>query len=204
MNNTGCWRTPLYLLACLSLSLVSGCATIVKGTTQSVTVSTDPAGANCALSRDGAQIAVVNPTPGTVTVEKARGTIALACKKLGYQDSAGVLASTFQAMTFGNILFGGIIGVAVDAGSGAMNEYPPMVTITMVPEEFGSIAERDAFFDRLRASFVTEAAEVKERIKSKCSSDCDAQLKAADDGVAEKLAQIETRRQAARVRASNT
>ena len=38
-------------------------------------------------------------------------------------------------MTFGNILFGGIIGVAVDASSGAMNEYPSSVTVRLIPEE---------------------------------------------------------------------
>lgn len=204
MNNIARWRAALCGLACASLLLLSGCATIVKGTTQSVTVNTDPSGANCVLSRDGAQIAVVNPTPGTVIVEKARGTISLACRRSGYQDSVGVLASTFQAMTFGNILFGGIIGVAVDAGSGAMNEYPPMVTITMVPDEFASVAERDAFFDKIRADLVREAEEVKERIKSICTSDCDAQLKAADDGVAAKIAEIEGRRRAARVRGTKT
>jgi hypothetical protein len=57
------------------------------------------------------------------------------------------MASEFQAMTFGNILFGGLIGVVVDAASGATHEYPPLVTITLVPELFASIAERDAFYE---------------------------------------------------------
>src|SRR3546814_11002644 len=49
-------------------------------------------------------------------------------------------------MTFGNILFGGIIGVAVDASSGAMNQYPSSVTIALVPESFTSTTARDVFF----------------------------------------------------------
>ncbi len=204
MNNALRWRILACAIACASLLLTSGCATIVKGSTQSVTVNTDPTGAICILSRDGGQIAVVNPTPGTIMVGKASGTISVTCKKVGYEDSVGTLASTFQAMTFGNILFGGIIGVGVDAASGAMNEYPPMITITMVPEEFASIADRDAFFDRMRASLVQEADEVKQRIKSTCSANCETQLKAADDGVATKLAQIEARRQVARVRGRPT
>jgi len=48
-------------------------------------------------------------------VEKGQGTVAVACRKQGYLEAAGNLASEFQAMTFGNILFGGIIGVVVDA-----------------------------------------------------------------------------------------
>src|SRR5213075_686126 len=105
----------LQALVICSVLLSSGCATITKGNSQSVTVNTEPTGATCLLSRDGQQIAAVNPTPGTIVVGKASGTISVDCKKLNYEDATGVLASTFQAMTFGNIIFGGIIGVAVDA-----------------------------------------------------------------------------------------
>ena len=51
------------------------------------------------------------------------------------------MASEFQAMTFGNILFGGLIGVVVDAASGATHEYPPLVTITQ--GKIGYIFARD-------------------------------------------------------------
>jgi hypothetical protein len=114
----------------------------------------------CSLSREGKLVAVVNPTPGSIPVEKASGSISVICKKATYQDSAGLLASEFQSMT----LFGGIIGVAVDATSGAMNMYPGMVTITMIPEEFPSLAARDRFFDEMRATLLRETAEVTERI----------------------------------------
>jgi hypothetical protein len=193
----------LCFVLALAAMVLPGCATITKGSSQSVTVNTDPTGATCMLSRDGQQIAAVNPTPGTVMVGKASGAIAVACKKSGFQDAAGVLASTFQAMTFGNIIFGGIIGVAVDAASGAMNEYPPMVTISMVPEEFASTADRDAFFDKMKATFLVEADEVKDRIKKQCRENCEVQLKAVDEAIWPKLAEIEARRMSARVRGRN-
>lgn len=44
--------------------LMSGCATITKGSQQTVTISTDPTGAACNMTRDGKPLAVVNPTPG--------------------------------------------------------------------------------------------------------------------------------------------
>jgi hypothetical protein len=158
----------MYCLLLAIAALSAGCATLTKGTSQTVTVNTDPSGAMCAMTRDAKTVAVVNSTPGSVPVEKARGTIALLCKKQVFLDAAGTLAAEFQAMTFGNILFGGIIGVVVDAASGAMNRYPESVTITLIPEEFTSIEERDAFFDRMRASLAQEAAEVKERISKVC------------------------------------
>ena len=54
----------------LPLLILSGCATITKSSTQSVTINTRPSGAECHLNREGALIAVVNPTPGTISVEK--------------------------------------------------------------------------------------------------------------------------------------
>jgi len=190
---------------CVVLAVIaflgSGCATLTKGSSQTITVSTDPSGANCALSRDGKMVAVINPTPGSIPVEKSSGTISVLCKRAGYQDSAGVLASEFQAMTFGNILFGGLIGLAVDAASGAMNQYPEMVTITMVPEEFDSAEARDIFFGNMKSTLLRESAEVKERIAKLCKPEnCEAELAAADAGTKSRLADIEQRRLLARVR----
>jgi hypothetical protein len=37
----------------------------------------------------------------------------------------------FQAATLGNILIGGVIGVVVDAASGAMGTYPPSVAVIL-------------------------------------------------------------------------
>jgi hypothetical protein len=190
-------------ISCLLLSLgllASGCATLTKGTSQAITVNTDPTGATCTLTRDAKTVAIVNPTPGSVPVDKALGNIVVDCKRGGYQDAAGKLASEFQPMTFGNILLGGIIGIAVDAVSGAMGQYPDTVTITMIPLEFATAGERDAFFDRMRATLMREAQEVRDRIGKLCqSSDCERQLAAAQAGTAVKLAEIEQSRMLAKV-----
>jgi hypothetical protein len=181
--------------------LASGCATLTKGTSQTITVATDPAGAVCTLTRDEKPLAVINPTPGSIPVEKGKGTIAVVCRKADYQDAAGAMASEFQAMTFGNILFGGLIGVAVDAASGAMHQYPAMVTIQLIPELFASAGERDAFFDKMKATLMTEVSEVKERINKSCRSDqCQSQLEAADVGTNAKLAEIDQKKKTAKVR----
>jgi hypothetical protein len=174
-------------------------ATLTKGGSQTVTVDTDPSGAACTLMRDAELVAVVNPTPGSVPVEKAQGTVAIACKKQGYLEATGNLASAFQAMTFGNILFGGIIGIAIDAASGAMHQYPDSVTITLIPDGFATTGARDDFFDRFRAALAREDAEVRDRIEKSCArSDCDRQLATADAAKAEKLATIEQGRASAK------
>ena len=188
-------------LLCMGfLMLLGGCATITKGTQQTVTVATDPTGALCNLTRDGKPLAVVNPTPGSIPIEKAVGEISIACKKAGYKDAAGTMASEFQAWTFGNIILGGVIGIVVDAASGAMNQYPSMVTITLEPEAFASAKERDVFFDKLGADLKREVAEVKERTEKQCRDNCSTQLTTIDQGERLKLAEIELKRAQAIVR----
>jgi len=183
--------------------LTAGCATITKGASQNITVDTDPTGAACTLTRETKTLAVVNPTPGSVSIPKASTPITVVCRKAEFLDAAGTLTSQFQAMTFGNILFGGLIGVAVDAASGATHEYDPIVTITLVPAIFPDYPTRDAFFDRMRETLINEAAEVKARIAKQCSgSQCEKELAAAEAGTRAKLAEIEQKQALARVAGS--
>ena len=117
-----------------SAALLGACASIVEGTDQSIAVSSHPSGAICVLEREGGQIAAVNPTPGTVRVEKSTEDISVRCSKPGYQDSIGILVSELEGMTAGNLIFGGVTGLAVDAGSGAMHYYPSSITVNLSPE----------------------------------------------------------------------
>lgn len=122
-------------LPLLALTVVlPACSTIVEGTDQQVTVITDPSQASCTLSRQGSVIGVVNPTPGSLQVDKSRNAIEVRCEREGYQTTAATLSSEFEGMTLGNVIFGGLIGVAVDASSGAMNQYPSSITIILSPE----------------------------------------------------------------------
>lgn len=183
------------------LLLLSACATLTKSSSQSVTINTKPSGAECSLEREGTLIAVVNPTPGTISVEKDKDVIRVVCKKEGYLDNDGELVSKFEAMTFGNIIFGGLIGVGVDAASGAMHEYPPLVTITLIPVEFASVEARDAFFDQLKADLLVESEAVRERISRQCRDDvdCEHQLKAVAEAKQKQLDEIEAKRLEARI-----
>lgn len=128
----GPYRTCMIALAMVGVSL-GGCAAVTKGTSQKLTVNTVPQGADCILSRDGATIGKVAPTPGTVEISKSRHDIDIRCSKAGYPDGGGKLTSELEAMTFGNILVGGLVGVAVDAGTGAMNKYQPTITVPLDP-----------------------------------------------------------------------
>lgn len=111
---------------------LSGCATVIKGTTQSIVVTSPPvAGAYCILSSTEGNWPVT--TPGAVTVDKSKEDILVRCSKPGFQDASASIPSDFQGWTLGNIVLGGLIGVGVDAATGAMNEYPRAFAVPMMP-----------------------------------------------------------------------
>jgi hypothetical protein len=55
------------------------------------------------------------------------------CSKAGYADASATVSSGFEAWTLGNIIFGGLIGVGIDWGTGAIQKYPESVSVPMTP-----------------------------------------------------------------------
>jgi len=185
----------------VALLALGGCATITTGHSQSVVVDTDPHGAACRLTREEKDVAVVNPTPGTATVSKSFGRLDVQCTKDGYQSTLGVLAADFQAMTLGNILLGGLIGIAVDAASGAMMKYPGSVKYTLIPVSFPTAGARDAYFARLRETLLKEGKEAEDAIQKRCVTPeaCTQQLKAAAAATKIGLEGLEAKRQLVKI-----
>jgi hypothetical protein len=188
-------------LAAVALSLTAGCATVTKGSSQPITLHTDPDGATCDIVREAKTVASVGATPGQATVDKAWGAIDVKCRKSGYQSTEVKVDSEVQGWTFGNILLGGLIGFAVDAASGAMRQYPQFITLTLVPEEFESAATRDEYVKRTLARFEKEAAEAKAEIEKRCSGDaCADELKSLDALKEKRIELLRARVDAARIK----
>jgi hypothetical protein len=196
----------ILILPVLLAGILSGCATVTSGTSQAVTVNTKPTGAICTLSRGGNDIAVVNPTPGSVTIDKSSKDVSVNCKKDGYNDGSAIFSSSLQAMTFGNILLGGVIGVAIDAGSGAMHKYPAMLSLTLLPKEFASSTDRDKFFDGLKEECINECANkiVDFKKQADCGdsikvSACQDMIKIEEKKRDDRLAELENLRMSAKL-----
>jgi hypothetical protein len=112
---------------------LAGCASITKGTTQAVTLDTPGApGATCTLNSQGIGTKVVQ-TPVSIVLDKSQHNITVSCKKACFQDGTGLIASSTETMAAGNLLVGGVVGLGVDAISGAMNKYNEQNQIAMVP-----------------------------------------------------------------------
>lgn len=127
-------RPPMLRYAICALTvLLTGCATVVEGTTQSVSIVTDPPGASCVVSRLGERIGMVSPTPGSLHLDKSKDNLTVTCTLDGYERTKTTQSPNFKATTFGNIIAGGLVGVAVDAASGADYAYPTEVRLAMAP-----------------------------------------------------------------------
>ena len=116
----------------VSSCLLAGCASVISGSSDTITINSNPPGATCNLNQNGRSIGQVT-TPGGVTVQKTKHDIKVTCEKEGYQTATGYLNSDIEGSTWGNILLGGGVGWIVDSASGADNDYPEYLTVTLVP-----------------------------------------------------------------------
>lgn len=186
------------------LLLTCACASVTQGSTQTVTVITEPAGAICELKRGGTMVAIVNPTPGSVTVDKSKDDITISCTKPEHETVAQLLSSKFQGATIGNAILGGGIGLIIDAASGAMYYYPDSIDLLVPPLVFESAQARDSFYDLAKTTVTKRYAEEKKKTSEDCNrnnvSSCDQPFKALDEKRDAELAALDARRAAAKVR----
>lgn len=116
------------------VTLTTGCASIVNGQNQSLSVSAKSKGkqvdgANCKLSNDKGTWFV--NAPGSATVHRSYEDLAVKCEKEGYAPGTVAAKSSTKAMAFGNIIFGGVIGGGVDIATGAAYDYPSLIDVEM-------------------------------------------------------------------------
>lgn len=187
----------------LLTAALPACATITSGTSQNLTVLTEPTGATCTLMRGGTVIGVVNPSPGSVSVSKSSTDIAVSCTREGHSQGRNVVQAQFQGMTAGNLLLGGVVGLAVDAASGAISRYPDSTIVILPPEAFRSARSRDDFFDARAADTRRFFEERITAARGSCQPDnrplCDSQVDALARERDEELARFERLRRDARI-----
>ncbi|NKE45119.1 hypothetical protein HB662_10035 [Roseomonas frigidaquae] len=188
----------LRLVALLSIALLPACATVTSGTSQSLAIQTEPTGAACTVSRQGAVIGTVGATPGSVEISKSRQDLAVACTRRDFLPASQVVVAEAQVMTAGNILLGGVIGLAVDAATGAMTRYPTSVSLILPPSRFASEAERDGFFAGRAAETRRRHAERLQALTSQCAvigpDACDTQTRALEAERDAALVELERQR----------
>jgi hypothetical protein len=106
------------LVLAISLSL-SNCATIIHGSKQDVGFSSNPTGASVTINGES-----FGKTPTVVKLQR-KDTHAVKITLDGYLPYEVLLTRKVDGWIAGNIIFGGIIGLIVDAADGAMYKLSP-------------------------------------------------------------------------------
>ncbi|EMR04173.1 hypothetical protein [Cesiribacter andamanensis] len=112
------------------LVLVSGCASIVSKSTYPVTFNTSPSGADIKITNQFGMVMYEGSTPTTIPLaagdgffQKARYQVTISM--FGYKSQTFPLEATLDGWYFGNLVFGGLIGMLiVDPATGAMWKLP--------------------------------------------------------------------------------
>ena len=106
-----------------------GCATIMHGSTQSVGVSSVPEGATVMVNNQYLGI-----TPLFIDL-KRKDQHVVGISLNGYHTAKLTLQRKASGWVWGNIVFGGILGLAVDAITGGLYKLEPaQLSATMVKE----------------------------------------------------------------------
>lgn len=118
-------RAVAFVVFAISVStLLSGCATITRGSDDVLQINTDPAGAQVQTSNGMS----CGSTPCALKMPRRSELVVHITKKGCKPVDVNVTHKTADAGAAGvagNVLVGGIIGLAVDAGTGASQDLVP-------------------------------------------------------------------------------
>lgn len=147
-------------LVCLMIvcSLWYGCATCVHGTTQKITVNTEPKGANVTVVGQKTQYT----SPCEIEL-KRKSAHTLRIEKEKYEPMTVEIAHVLSGAVAGNILAGGLIGWGVDAATGSQYRLmPETVNVTLKPvvEELPMV-DKEAIRPKNMAELLYELDEMK-------------------------------------------
>lgn len=110
--------TSILLFMLLFVSLfMSGCATILSGSNQEISIDSEPSGASLTLNNNA-----VGSTPWSGTVPKKR-SLTVVLDKAGYEKSVTSIMADFNPISLVSILFWDL--GTTDYVTGAMWEYNP-------------------------------------------------------------------------------
>lgn len=100
-------------------ALLSGCATIMNGDMVNVPVYTTPSGATVVIN------GATYTSPTTVMAPRGKGDFKLHIEKEGYEPVDIMLTQSADGWLWGNVIFGGLIGLAVDFITGDAYDLDP-------------------------------------------------------------------------------
>jgi hypothetical protein len=109
--------------------LLSGCASISDGTTQTVVFQLTPKETRCVVARDGTQLGTVTGRQNSLTIGKGAKDVVVQCSAEGYEDVTHRLVSKTQTS---GVVGGFFLDLGItDMITGAMWKYPNDISIVL-------------------------------------------------------------------------
>jgi outer membrane lipoprotein SlyB len=103
----------------LAAAALCGCASIIHGTQQDIGISSSPTGAKIVVDNGDA-----STTPYVAKLSRKDNHIVKVTMD-GYAPAELTLTKSVSGWVWGNIVFGGLVGLAVDAISGGLYNLTP-------------------------------------------------------------------------------
>jgi len=112
--------------------LVVNCASIIHGSKQRVSITSAPEQAKVEITTTGGIGVFSGTTPASAKL-KRKHEYKVEISLEGYKTQTLMIDKGFDAWVIGNLLCGGIIGLIIDATSGAMYQLEPeMIHVELV------------------------------------------------------------------------
>ncbi|WP_426436182.1 translation initiation factor 2 [Bradyrhizobium genosp. P] len=125
-------RSVIVAALCAALG---GCASVTRGTTENISIASTPSGAQADIA--GLEIPTACVTPCVIQA-KRNADIVVTVSKEGFDTQVIPLTKDISggggAGFAGNLLLGGVVGMGVDAATGAALDHKPNpVIVTLQP-----------------------------------------------------------------------
>ncbi|WP_096086863.1 hypothetical protein [Agaribacterium haliotis] len=129
---------PKLSISLVSVLALSSCSSIVSKTEYPVTISSTPDSSSFIIKdaqgksvHSGTTPAVVNLKASSGYFKSAKYTLILSHE--GYEDKTYTFSASLDGWYWGNIIFGGLIGMLiVDPATGAMYKLPPRIDNSLI------------------------------------------------------------------------
>lgn len=105
----------MLVITTLMMAFSTGCASIIHGTSQKIPIESNPPGA--VVFVDGE---IRGRTPLSIRLRRREANNEVTLELEGYEPMTKTIGRRFSWWYAGNVIFGGLIGICVDAADGAM------------------------------------------------------------------------------------
>jgi hypothetical protein len=126
------WKSAAIILV---MTIMAGCCSIICGTTQEVAFNSSPAGATVTVNGVSC-----GQTPVSLDLKRGRKQT-IRIEMDGYQPYDIALSRGNNGWIFGNLLFGGIIGLVIDCVNGSIYTIKPdVIQANLLKDDSGTIS----------------------------------------------------------------